>query len=95
MSFPKREWTNIAKQLKTNGVFSSIRSCRELGKYKKGDVYLTPWGDKIRIVNVTRYTKAEDIPTWKILDKGMKISVRMAERYGNSLWDRVVFKKIN
>ncbi len=92
MPFPEREWKDIEKQLK-HGSCSSVRSCNQLDIYKVGDMYLTPWGDKIIIEKVTRYLKAEDIPTWNLMDKGMKISVRMGERYGNNEWDHVVFKK--
>jgi hypothetical protein len=94
MPFPEKEWKDIAKQLR-KGSCSSVRCCYQLGKYKTGDIYLTPWGDKIKIEEVTRYSKAEDIPTWNLMDKGMKISVKKGEQYGNSQWDYVKFKKIN
>jgi len=95
MSFPKREWANYKKQLEEIGSCSSTRCCKELGKYKIGDIYKTPWGDTIKIIKVTKYKKAEDIPTWHLMDKGMKISVRKGEIYGNSQWDHVIFEKIN
>ena len=95
MSFPKSEWADIAKQLEKVGCCSSTRCCYQLGKYKKGDVYITPWGDTIEIIKVTRYLKPEDIPTWNLMDKGMKISVRKGKQFGNSQWDHVIFKKIN
>ncbi|MFH1559292.1 MAG: hypothetical protein ABIC19_02090 [Patescibacteria group bacterium] len=41
-----------------------------------------------------QYTKLEDIPTWKYFDKGMKISARKGEKYGNNKWDHVFFKKV-
>lgn len=94
MPFPKREWKDIKKQLSEKGSNSSTRCCKELDKYKVGDIYLTPWGDLIKITKVTRYLKLEDIPTWKFFDKGMKVSARMGEKYGNGKWDHVLFEKI-
>ena len=94
MSFPEREWVDIKKQLKKIGACSTVRSCYQLDKYKKGEVYATPWGDEIKITKVVRYLKAEDIPTWNLMDKGMKISVRKGEQYGGSQWDYVEFEKI-
>jgi hypothetical protein len=93
MSFPKREWNNAARELK-NGCCSTTRSCNELGKYKVGNIYETPWGDLVKIIKVTRFSKAEDIPTWNQMDKGMKISVKKGIKYGNSQWDYVTFAKI-
>ncbi len=93
MSFPKREWENVARRLRRNSC-SSVRCCNQLGKYKVDGIYSTPWGDVIKIEEVTRYTKAEDIPTWHLMDKGMKVSVRKGGQYGNSQWDYVKFKKI-
>jgi len=92
ISFPKREWTQIKKVLHQTGKSSTVRCCLELGKYKKGQRFMTPWKDLIEIVSVKRYTKAESLPYWSQLDKGMKISVRFGERYGNSKWDHVVYK---
>ena len=54
-----------------------------------------PWGDLIRIVSVKRYKKAESIPTWKYMDKRMKISVKMGKRYGNSKWDYIIARDTN
>ncbi|MFZ5955096.1 MAG: hypothetical protein ACOYT4_01620 [Nanoarchaeota archaeon] len=94
MSFPEKEWQDIKAQLRELDHCSTIRSCYELNKYKRGQIFQTPWGDKIRIIKVERYTNPKNIPTWSKLTKGMKISVRMGERYGFFNWDFVMFKKI-
>ena len=94
ISFPKRERDDIKKNLKKNGQCSTIRGCYELGRYKAGGIFETPWKDLVKIIKVTQYCHPEDIPTWPLLDKGMKISVRMGGRYGGSKWDHVIFKKI-
>lgn len=94
MPFPKREWEMLKNNLNTQRYGSSVRSCKELDKYKENDIFNTPWGDLIKITKITRYSKAEDIPTWSLMDKGMKISIRKGAQYGNSLWDHIIFKKI-
>jgi hypothetical protein len=94
MPFPKREWLDMKKELKKCEISSSTRCCQQLGIYKVGDIFMTPWGDKIKITKVVRYSKAEDIPTWHLMDKGMKISVKKGIQYGGSKWDHVMFKKI-
>lgn len=93
MPFPKREWELLKHDLITKGRSSSTRCCKELNKYKVNAIYNTPWGDLIKIIQVTRYIKPEDILTWKYFDKGMKISARIGAKYGNSQWDYVIFKK--
>lgn len=91
ISFPRREWNSIKRELRKN-VISTVRCCKELGKYKKGDICKTPWGDLIKIASVKQYKKAESIPTWKKMDKNMKISVKMGERYGKNKWDYIRYK---
>jgi hypothetical protein len=92
MLFPKREWPDIKKRLEKTGQGSSTRCCQELNKYKAGQVWQTPWGDKIKITKVTRYRKLEEIPTYKYFDKGMKASARVGEKYGGGQWDHVLFE---
>jgi len=92
--FPKREWNNIRQKLRQKVICSTIRSCNELNKYKLNRIYKTPWNDLIKIIKVQRYSNCKNIPTWNKLDKGMKISVRFAERYGNSKWDFIIFKLV-
>jgi len=94
ITFPRREWKYVENILEEKGIYSSTRCCKELGKYKVREVYKTPWGDLVKIVRVKRYTKLEDIPTWKRFDKGMKISARKGEQYGNSKWDHILFKRL-
>lgn len=93
ITFPKREWKDIRKILDKKGVNSSTRCCKELNKYKVGNIYKTPWGGLVKIVKVKRYNKLEKIPTWKYFDRGMKISARKGEKYSDNKWDHIIFKK--
>jgi hypothetical protein len=93
ISFPKREWQNIKKNLATTGQSSTVRSCFEYGKYKLRGIYQTPWGNLIKIIKIQRFTRAEDIPTWTKMSKGMKISVKAGGRYGKNKFDWLTFSK--
>jgi len=93
ITFPKREWKDIKEILKEKGTCSTTRCCKELNKYKVGEIYKTPWGDLVKIVKVKKYNQLEKIPTWKQFDKGMKISARKGEKYGDSKWDHIIFRK--
>jgi hypothetical protein len=84
ITFPKQEWPDIKEILEEKGFCSNTRCCRELNKYKVGAIYQAPWGDLVKIIKVTRYNQLEKIPNWKQFDKGMKISARKGEKYGNS-----------
>ena len=94
MSFPEREWEDIKKTLNKKGTLGTTRCCRELDKYKVGSIYETPWGDLIKVTKITKYSSVEDIPSWKNFDKGMKISARKREKYGNRQWEHIIFNKI-
>lgn len=92
ITFPKKEWGNLKIALAANAPCSTVRCCKELGKYRTGQVWKTPWGDLIKIVKVKRYYKPENIPTWKFFDKAMKISASYGKTYGGEKWDFVSFK---
>ncbi len=92
ISFPKREWKTLRKVLSEKKICSTVRCCKELGKYKTGKIYKTPWGDLVKIISVKKYYNPEKIPTWKFFDKGMKISVNKGKVYGDEKWDFISFK---
>lgn len=72
ITFPKSEWVDIKKRLKYNKIISTVRICKEFNKYKKHNIYKTEWDDEVIIISVDKYTKPELIPSWDLMNNGMK-----------------------
>jgi hypothetical protein len=93
--FPKEEWKDIKEWLNDNGESSTVRCGDELGKYKKGQIYVSDQDDKyfVTVTDVKRYKKAEDIPTWDEMTKPMKLSIKSAGKDGK--WDYITYERVN
>lgn len=52
ITFPKQEWNDIKKRLKSDKCVYTIRVSSELGRYKKDMILVTPWGENIKIMSV-------------------------------------------
>ena len=48
---------------------------KEIGKYKVGELYTTPWGDVLKIDEVKTYWKVSDRPFYDELNDDEKIEI--------------------
>ena len=71
ITFPKNEWIDIKKRLNDNNTVSTIRIHKEFGKYKKGTVYKTEWGDTIKILDVKKINNIKQYEFYKDLTQDM------------------------
>ena len=56
------EYESIQDYLNRLGYCYTTRVYKEIGKYKVGEVYVTPWGDALQIDEVQTYRKVSDRP---------------------------------
>ncbi len=77
ITFPKREWEDIKKQLKNNDIISTVRNSCYKNKivFKVGQIYNTEWGVTIKIIKVKHFNDPKKIPTWNKMDKVMQNSI--------------------
>ena len=94
ITFPKREWSTIKRKLNSGHTNLTVRTCYEYGKYKLHGIYQTPWGDLIKIIEIKRFTRAEDLPHWSKMSTGDKISVKYGGRVGKNKFEWLAFRKI-
>ena len=62
ISFPEHEYESIQKYLNVLGYCYTTRVYKEVGKYKVGQVYTAPWGDVLKIEEITTYQKVSERP---------------------------------
>jgi hypothetical protein len=62
ISFPKHEYEDIQNFLDEQGYCYTTRVYKETNKYKAGELYRAPWGDVLRIDEVTKYWKLSERP---------------------------------
>lgn len=54
ITFPRNEWDNIKSRLNNAKTVYTIRAGNEYEKYKIGDVKVTEWGSKIKIISIKK-----------------------------------------
>jgi hypothetical protein len=54
ITFPKNEWIDIKTRLDENKIVYTIRVDKECNKYKEGDILMTEWKSKVRILSVKK-----------------------------------------
>lgn len=62
ISFPEYEYESVQSYLDRLGYCYTTRVYKEVGKYKVGELYVAPWGDVLKIDEVTKYWKVSDRP---------------------------------
>ena len=72
ITFPTSEWTSIQHRLETQGDVFTTRVSNELGKYKKGDILITPWGETVIVESVKRLNSLESHPFYRELTTKQK-----------------------
>jgi hypothetical protein len=83
MSFPKNEYEDIKKFLDEQGYCYTTRVYKETNKYKIGELYKAPWGDVLRIDEVTKYWKLSERPFYdKITASQKKVLRKYSENMG-------------
>ena len=87
--FPTSEHKRIKSRLDQGLIVNSLRIYKELGKYKEGQHYKTPWNHEIVVVSVSRITKLSD---YKFA--GMLSIERMMELKGVKQIDHIKFMDV-
>jgi hypothetical protein len=83
ISFPKNEYEVIKKFLDEHGYCYTTRVYKETNKYKDGELYKAPWGDVLKINEITKYRKLSEHPFYdKITKNQKKIILKYSEDMG-------------
>jgi hypothetical protein len=56
ITFPKIEWDDIKTRLSEDKIVYTIRVSGEYDKYYEGDILMTEWGTKVKILSVKKIT---------------------------------------
>lgn len=73
--FPLSEWTSVKHRLDALGDVYTTRVSIECGKYKSGDVVITPWGDTLIVDSVKRLHSVNEHPFLKELTTGQRRTI--------------------
>lgn len=76
ISFPEHEYESIQKYLNVLGYCYTTRVYKEVGKYKVGQVYTAPWGDVLKIEEITTYQKVSERPFYDEMSDEEKAEIR-------------------
>lgn len=92
ITFPKREHEDVKGLLRQGGTVTTVRLCKDCGRFKPGEVYLTEWGDAVEILSVQRFHDPRKIPTWGKMDRIMHRSIENGMKYGGNQMDWVALR---
>ena len=68
-------WEQIQNYLNKLGYCYTTRVYKEIGKYKVGQLYISPWGDVLKIDEVKTYWKVSDRPFYDEMNDDEKIEI--------------------
>ncbi|MFW6015360.1 MAG: hypothetical protein ACOCRK_02920 [bacterium] len=69
ISFPKEEHESLVNRLNKNKPIYTTRVSTEMGKYKACKKYISPWGDKLKVIKIDRYNNIENHPFYNELSQ--------------------------
>lgn len=67
ISFPKEEHKTIKSQLKKYGKIITTRVDNEIGKFKLNKIYLSPWNDLLKVIDIKTFKNIIEHPYYKFL----------------------------
>ena len=76
MTFPDCEYDSVQDYLDKLGYCYTTRLFKEVGKYQVGKLYAAPWGDILRIDEVSTYHKVQDRPFYDEMSDEEKAEIR-------------------
>jgi hypothetical protein len=76
ISFPEHEHKSVQAYLYNLGYCYTTRVYKEVGKYKVGGLYTAPWGDVLKIDEVTKYWKVSDRPFYDEMTDNEREEIR-------------------
>ncbi|MFA5048467.1 MAG: DNA polymerase ligase N-terminal domain-containing protein [Patescibacteria group bacterium] len=88
ISFPEDEYKFLEKRLRSGKGIYTTRISKERRKYKEGQEYMTPWGHKIKVVNIVSLKGVENHP---FIDE---LTTEQKEQIGNHKYDLIRFEKV-
>jgi len=76
INFPTHEHETVQKFLDELGYCYTTRMYKEIDKYRVGELYKAPWGDVMKIDEVTKYWKVSDRPFYDEMTDDEKEEIR-------------------
>ena len=73
ITFPEEEHQDISKRLKSGKDVTTVRVGKELGKYKQGQTYITPWKTGVVVKSIRRIRNIKEYQHYDELTKEQKI----------------------
>lgn len=93
ISFPKNEYEDIQNFLDEHGYCYTTRVYKETNKYKVGELYRAPWGDVLKINEVTKYWKLIERPFYDEMTKNQKKVLRKYSEDMGLLYEFIKFSR--
>lgn len=92
MTFPENEYSSIINRLNQGKLCYTTRVYKELGKYKEGAEYNTPWHQTIVVIQIQQFSKITDHPFYKELTPYQREEIYQYSEKVDKSYELIAFK---
>lgn len=95
MTFPEKEHSSIISRLNQGKLCYTTRVFKELGRYKEGVKYNTPWNQTIIVIQIQQFNNIVDHPFYKELTSAQCKEIYQYSEMVNKPFELISFKLFN
>ena len=92
MTFPEGEYASIADRLNQGKPCYTTRMFKELGKYKEGETYHTPWGQTILVTQIERFNAVAEHRFYNELTPAQREEIHQYSEKIGEPYELIAFK---
>lgn len=92
MTFPENEYSSIINRLNQGKLCYTTRVYKELGIYKEGVEYNTPWNQTIVVIQIQQFNKITDHPFYKELTPAQREEIYQYSEKIGKCYELITFK---
>ena len=92
MTFPEEEYSSIIDRLNQGKPCCTTRVFRELGRYREGVEYNTPWNQTIVVTQIQQFNKIADHPFYDELTPAQREEIYQYSEKVNKPYELIAFK---
>ncbi|MEO3944687.1 hypothetical protein [Gorillibacterium sp. CAU 1737] len=94
MTFPENEYSSIVNRLNQGKTCYTTRVYKELGIYREGVKYNTPWNQTIVVIQIQQFNKIADHPFYKELTPAQREEIYQYSEKADKSYELIAFKLI-
>ncbi|MCL2003673.1 MAG: hypothetical protein FWG72_06690 [Oscillospiraceae bacterium] len=92
ITFPEKEHSSIMKRLNQGKICYTTRVFKELGRYREGVAYSTPWNQTVIVLQIQRFHRIADHPFCEELTPAQRKEIYQYSEKVDEPYELIAFK---